>query len=1137
VKAPASPPTWSARKGDDAVGFGPYPPSFVPHLVDGLVLGHSSPSDTGRDPDVPPPTDDNQLDILEWVGDNPSTQWPDPRRLPHNEGGSRVRDQVHVDLRASESGLLVVGYGSLDEVVRFLANADRSPSMRLLFGNEPFVSQRARTTRRARLSEEVRDYWLRRGFSVLLSADIIRVRQLFDEGRLEARIAQRRTLHAKVYVAQGVSATLGSSNFTAGGMYGHSELNARFEVGDPRYEEAVGFAEALWERGLDYTEELRALLDQLLQAVTWQEAVARGCAEILEGAWAKRYVPPEALANLEPPLWPHQIQGISQAMWTLHNVGSVLVADATGSGKTRMGAWLLRAAYDRLTRVGHAMRVEQVVIAPPAVVDNWNDALQESGLRWKVDSHGPLSNVRAEGHHSLLDAIATTELLAVDEAHNFVNPSGRTRRVLAHYADNVVLFTATPINRGATDLLGMVELLGADNFPDEALDVLRQLQRLRRRGGDATTDGQREMLRRQVGAFMVRRTRPELNRIAADHADGYRLPSGTSARYPRHDAKTYPLEPTAHDIEIAQEIGAIADQLTGVARLGKKLELPPALAAEGISERDYLRRVVHSVAALARHLVLDCLRSSRAALVEHVRGTQEARRTLAREVDPQLKQNTGNTLATLDRLAGRPPTWKFQELGRDEAPPWVTDPNAHAQACRDDRARYDRIADLAIELSDTRERQKVDLLARLFEERGLVLAFDSHVLTLGVFEQRLQERQVEVRVFTGARGKRAKRDASALFGLGREGSRLVALCSDALSEGLNLQGASVVVHLDTPTVIRTAEQRAGRVDRMNSPHGSVELYWPKDPPAFAPRRKDLLRERHEVVSDLIGANLSMPGDDSSDVVPVEVLAQRASIERADDPADLYDAFRPVRALIGPEALIDPRTYDVMRTSQADVVAAISVVRSQEPWGFFAVGGQDRTAPRWVLLDGFEGAPEFDLGRIAGSLRARLGDDPPDHPLDEQARIVMQRLLANLRHNERLLLPTRRQRVLRLVENVLGPWLKQAEDARDGRRCHLLRELVGFLAESPHEGAPTPDLRTLADACLRTLRPVQRKVLEERRGRRRLWRIGELRRPLLQEPLTTDVLEALVADVRLVPPIEERVAAMVVGVPVSGVVVD
>ena len=66
-------------------------------------------------------------------------------------------------------------------------------------------------------------------------------------------------------------------------------------------------------------------------------------------------------------------------MWILKNVGSVLVADATGSGKTRTGSWLIRAAFNRQYRSGVNLGPAPVILAlPPMVV--WEEGLSETQL-------------------------------------------------------------------------------------------------------------------------------------------------------------------------------------------------------------------------------------------------------------------------------------------------------------------------------------------------------------------------------------------------------------------------------------------------------------------------------------------------------------------------------------------------------------------------------------------------------------------------------------------------------------------------------------------------------------------------------------------------------------------------------------
>ncbi len=58
------------------------------------------------------------------------------------------------------------------------------------------------------------------------------------------------------------------------------------------------------------------------------------------------------------------------------------------------------------------------------------------------------------------------------------------------------------------------------------------------------------------------------------------------------------------------------------------------------------------------------------------------------------------------------------------------------------------------------------------------------------------------------------------------------IATDLLSEGLNLQDASVVVHLDLPWTPARMEQRVGRAARIGSPHPCVSVYA-LAPPASA----------------------------------------------------------------------------------------------------------------------------------------------------------------------------------------------------------------------------------------------------------------------------------------------------------------
>lgn len=80
------------------------------------------------------------------------------------------------------------------------------------------------------------------------------------------------------------------------------------------------------------------------------------------------------------------------------------------------------------------------------------------------------------------------------------------------------------------------------------------------------------------------------------------------------------------------------------------------------------------------------------------------------------------------------------------------------------------------------------------------------------------------------------------------------LTTDVLSEGLNLQAASVVVHLDLPWNPARLEQRVGRVRRHGSPHSTVTVYA-LAPPASAERLlciDERLRDKLRVARGTIG---------------------------------------------------------------------------------------------------------------------------------------------------------------------------------------------------------------------------------------------------------------------------------------------
>lgn len=1058
--------------------------------------------------------------------------WPDPARLPVNHAGSRVHDQVWADLVTSRTPLVVAGYASIENIVALVAaleDVDAATTAHILLGSEPFVRERPRFgSANATFTEEVRHYWTEeQGISLSLSAKVVQTIEASRAGRVSVRFVPGSTrMHAKIYLGDD-AATLGSSNFTHPGMRHQFEANVRFEARQEpdRFAEVVRAAEHYWEIGEPWDAEFRQLLDGLLRFVPWREALGRACADLLEGQWAARYLQTSTQAT---DLWPSQIAGIAEAMWVVESVGSVLVADATGSGKTRMGAHLTRAVRDRLWSTGRVRRDLTVLVCPPAVEDQWAREATSCGLNLLTVSQGLLSRSGTNGARVEDAQVARAQILAIDEAHNFLSTaSNRTAKVRQSGADHVLMFTATPINRGTQDLLALVDLLGADNFSD---DTLRILDGLAKRGSDAPlSEVDRSRVRDEIQRFTVRRTKSRLNALVDREPDAYKHPlSGRPCRYPQHVMKTYPTGESTSDESHAETVRALVKNLRGITLLGDTLAVPPALRRDYTDER-WLDLRLGAARGLAAHNVLSPMRSSKAALLEHLIGTDAAIAELQLHALSK-PQRSGDTLARVAavRRRGMPANELSCEL-----PVWLTHAAAWDDACQEEEATYRQILSAARSLSTLRESSKADKIRRLTARKhGRVLAFDHHPITLAVIESLLAGAPVPVTVATGGNTKGRKEMIKRFARDAQEPG--IGLCSDAMNEGINLQGASAVVQLDMPTTLRVAEQRVGRVDRMDSVYDRIEVWWPDDGPAFATHANELLVARNAESSALLGSNLPIPDFvalTEATVGPKEFI-QAADDERMATWDGIRDALDPVRRLVdGPEALLTPAEYELHRATTHRVLSRISPVRTTTAWAFLAISGTKHGAPRWLLLESGVADPAVGVDTVSERLRELLAEDPPDRKFDDRSERLLVDFLTRARSAEAALLPRRAQRALTQMNITCRHWAAQARRTSDFELADRWESiarlpLVDALGDSEDQGV---DLYQVADAWMHLVQPLRDEYRRAHR-RRRYVTLSDLDGALRTTSLPIELVEEGLSRVEYVEPIDRRISACILGVP-------
>lgn len=1061
---------------------------------------------------------------------------PTAARMPMNAPGRKVQDTLLADLSRESEALVITGYSGLDQLLQLISQrGDKGGCLRLMLGSEPTASRRQDfSLARHDFNQEIRSYWLQRGISLRLSGQLIRCIELIRQGSVRVRYpGPGPRLHAKLYCTD-TAVTLGSSNFTEPGLYFQHEANVRFskQQENRRYREVWQTAEYFWAQGSNANEELIALLEQLLRFVSWKEALARACAELLEGDWAERYL--LSLSSQESVrLWPSQRKGIGQALYLLEASGGVLVADATGSGKTRMGVYLLRALYDRIWSMSRGHKGLATMVCPPLVTPNWERERVSCQLPMSVISHGSLSRLKKDEDSTIGHLLAEAQTLAVDEAHNFLNQhSNRTRQLLHNLADQTVLFTATPINRSATDLLRLVDILGADNFSDQVLGIFERLSRAKGNFRDIQPH-ELEELRRAIASFTVRRTKTQLNEMVDQEPGAFQNAGGRICRYPEHAALSYELNETDEDIRLAEQISVLARRLMGIGHFEKPLYLPESLARQGVSPENYLQMRLHSAGSLARHHVMASLRSSRLALFRHILGEPRALEQMGLQIlrDATRDDERGNMLERIEKLKGRVPQ---NQLGI-QLPEWLTDPKAHLEACEAEIGVYQLILGRLKKISDARERRKCSLLLELARRHEQVIAFDHFPLTLRylrhLMKPDIERLKIDVLLGVGGNKPQNERLQERLDPL-KGGGRVIALCSDAMSEGVNLQRASSLVHLDMPSVVRYAEQRVGRIDRMDSPHDTIECWWPQDAPAFALKADEKFVARIEEVESLLGGNLQLPlvmqsgGMEGRIVRPEDFQSEIA--ERADQPWDgIEDAFAPVRALVeGKSALIDDVTYQQAKLDTTSVMSRVSLVRAARPWLFVCLAGNANSAPRWVFLADEDKVPLINLRDVVSALRLRLPIEVEDLPPSYSAGRELDRLLVRLTQMERLLLPRKKQRALEQMTSVLPQWAKQAGWIRSPAQADQIQMLVEVLKVSGK--SECPDWGQLAEAWLDLVRPTWSRFLERRARKAAITRLRDIQRDLLAEPIPAQRVIERISGIAMRQTWEERIVACVLG---------
>lgn len=286
-------------------------------------------------------------------------------------------------------------------------------------------------------------------------------------GKIKCRVYTKKKFHAKAYITHsklavvGSSALVGSSNFTYPGLTGNVELNVQLRR---EVEELQQWFDAHWNDAQDVTEEVLKVIERHTRNYLPFEVYAKSLQayftnyEETAGDWERNH------SRMFPVLDQYQRDGYGALLKIGGKYGGAFLCDGVGLGKTFVGLMLI----ERLVRFE---RKKVLLVVPKSGREPvWESAIRQylpelfgQYSTLKIINHTDLQRLGGDWVQALQDHKDNADVVVVDEAHHFRNPS--SKKATSRYwqmqtlvkGKQLYMLTATPINNSLIDLQHLIE--------------------------------------------------------------------------------------------------------------------------------------------------------------------------------------------------------------------------------------------------------------------------------------------------------------------------------------------------------------------------------------------------------------------------------------------------------------------------------------------------------------------------------------------------------------------------------------------------------------------------------------------------------------------------------------------------------
>lgn len=738
-----------------------------------------------------------------------------------NQEGATLRERFLKLLKGAETFDVLTGYFYTSGFYELSGALEDAKSIRILVG--------IGTNYKQELKKELADS----EDSKQVEQGVISFKEWVKEGKIEVKTHPTKDLHSKLYIVtydddgRDVGRVVtGSSNFSRSGLVDNLEFNVELHRPEDHAYAKERFEE-LWDNAIDVSDEYVETVERetwLNDTITPYELYLKFLYEYFKDDINRSHALELDYTPKNFKKYGYQEQAVSNAKRILEEYGGVFLADVVGLGKTYMATMLAQELPGR-----------NLVIAPPNLLKksnpgSWVNSFSDFNVAAKFYSIGKLDQL-AEQDTDTFDNVF------IDESHAFRNDDTQRYENLAAITrgKRVVLVTATPLNNSPTDILNQMKLFqkprnstipGVKNLKNFFSKLEARLKNLDRQEDYdeymhiVKENGEKirsEILRH----VMVRRTRDDIeNYFSSDlKKQGLSFPEIKKPEpfyYEFNDREEdlfkRSLELVSGDLNYArympllhlrEDIPSEKKQGQKNMRTFMKILLVKRLESSFYAFTKTLERFVYSYEQVLKQLedgtvyvssdysqkIYELLENDDIDRIQQLIDDDNAEAYDSEAFRPSFKEKLEHDLELLTDLLN-----DWQQITRD---PKLEE---FVSKLKSKKELKDKKLIIFTESKETAEYLKTNLVEQFGDEVISMTGDSSAVIREEVIDNF---------------------DANA--GSKKEDYRLL-VCTDVLSEGVNLHQSNVVINYDIPWNPTKLMQRVGRVNRVDTDFSAVHTF-------------------------------------------------------------------------------------------------------------------------------------------------------------------------------------------------------------------------------------------------------------------------------------------------------------------------